>query len=491
MPGVFNDYTGPDAGAYDAAHRFPFGYRELLPYYEWVEATLPVQTAAMGTKEAVFFKGCEGIGLPVQTTRTITGDAFRPQENAILQPAGTAGRTRDPAQLRYPQAQGCTFCGHCYQGCKLPLGAPINLKAKRATLVSYIPMALTADLWSPGGRAAELIANAFVTQVHTAQEGGQLVAKGVSWRDTETGLRHSEDARVVVMAGGCIETPRLWLNSGLPDPNGWVGAGLTDHAFDWVIGVMPFDTGSSRGPASAARADFPGIGALENVGLPPALQALTASYSDNGIRGAYDLGLAESGAWTGKPGRMAGTELKETLSNVNRLLNILVLTDDDVEQRNKVSLSPIFPADEHGRVPRVEIEKRRRSARTVENRRKLADRAARILKAAGATKVIRLDFPPLMLHLQSSMRMGERETDSVLDAQGEARAVKRLYVADNAALANACGGVNPTLTSQALATRTAEKLFMKYFGGQAWVGQGSPLSSIDARITQAVLQRGL
>src|SRR5688572_26240059 len=26
-PGVFNDYTGPDAGAYDTAHRFPFGYR--------------------------------------------------------------------------------------------------------------------------------------------------------------------------------------------------------------------------------------------------------------------------------------------------------------------------------------------------------------------------------------------------------------------------------------------------------------------------------
>jgi choline dehydrogenase-like flavoprotein len=42
MPGVFNDYTGPDAAAYDVVHRFPFGYRELIPYYEWVEATLPV-----------------------------------------------------------------------------------------------------------------------------------------------------------------------------------------------------------------------------------------------------------------------------------------------------------------------------------------------------------------------------------------------------------------------------------------------------------------
>jgi choline dehydrogenase-like flavoprotein len=41
-PGVFAGYEGPDAGAYDVAHRFPFSYAELVPYYEWVEATLPV-----------------------------------------------------------------------------------------------------------------------------------------------------------------------------------------------------------------------------------------------------------------------------------------------------------------------------------------------------------------------------------------------------------------------------------------------------------------
>ncbi len=29
-------------------------YAELIPYYEWVEHTLPVQTAAMGTKEEQF-----------------------------------------------------------------------------------------------------------------------------------------------------------------------------------------------------------------------------------------------------------------------------------------------------------------------------------------------------------------------------------------------------------------------------------------------------
>jgi choline dehydrogenase-like flavoprotein len=491
MPGAFNDYGGADREAYDTAHLFPFGYEEMKRYYRWVEKTLPVQTAAMGTKEQVFFKGCEGFGLSVQTGKDALRDAFRPQENCILQPQGNAGRTTEAALLRYPLAQGCTFCGYCYQGCKEPIRAPINLKAKRSTCASYVPMALTADLWSPGGRAVSLLSNAFVTRIHSASESGQTVAKGVSWRDTVTGLSYTEDAKVVVLAAGCVEDPRLWLNSGLPNPNGWVGRGLTDHALDWVIGIMPYDTHSSKGAASSARADFPGLGAVENVGLPPALQALTASFSDSGVRGAYTVGRGETGPWTGATGRAMGHEMKDVLDNVNRVLNVLVLTDDDVESQNLVSRSSVFPADEHGKIPKVEIGKRQRSARTLANRRKLAERAAGILKAAGARKIIRMDFPPLMLHMQSSMRMGASAADSVLDANAEARWVKRLFVADNAALANSCGGMNPTLSTQALATRTAEKIFQIYFDGQPWVGQEAPLSSVDTRVTEAVLRRGL
>ena len=91
---------------YDRAHAAPFGYRELIPYYEWVEHTLPVQTAAMGTKEERFLRGAAKLGLPHQTSKDITVAAYRPQENAILQPQGTAGRTSDPKKLAYPQARG-------------------------------------------------------------------------------------------------------------------------------------------------------------------------------------------------------------------------------------------------------------------------------------------------------------------------------------------------------------------------------------------------
>jgi choline dehydrogenase-like flavoprotein len=485
--GAFMGYDGPDKSNYDTAHLFPFTYRELIPYYEWMEHTLPVQTAAMGTKEEVWLTGAERLGLAFQTSKDTTGPSYRPQENAILQPKGTAGRTTDPRELLFPNAQGCTFCGYCFQGCFEPHGAPRNLKAKRSTDTSYIPMALTADKWMTGGKAVTLVPDAFVTRINTAVEAGDVVAKSVTWRVGATGERVTEDAKVIVMSGGCTEDPRLWFNSDLPNPNGWVGRGYTDHFFDWVVGVMPFYTGSSKGVGSSARCDFPGYGGLENVGLPPAIQSFSLLFSDAGMRGHYGNGLARTGAWDGDSGRIVGQELVETLSDVNRLLNTLVITDDDVEAQNRVTLSSVFPADEHGPIPKVVFRQRQRSARTLRNREFLAARAAELLRAAGATKVIRLDWPPLILHVQSSMRMGLSEDDSVLDANGEARWVKRLFIGDNAALANGLGGPNPTLTSQALATRTAEKIFQRYFDGDPWVGREAPISSIDDRVTSAVL----
>jgi choline dehydrogenase-like flavoprotein len=490
-PGVFAGYDGPDAAAYDTAHRFPLRYQDLVPYYEWVEATLPVQTAAMGRKERTFFDGCEAIGLPVQTTKTTLGDSFRPQQNAILQPGGTAGLTRDVTRLAFPQATGCTLCGYCLQGCMEPIRAPRNLFAKRSTDNSYVPMALTADAWSPGGVPVTLISDAFATRILTQTVGGQLVATGVTWRTGATGELHTETAQVVVMAGGTTENPRLWFNSGLPDPNDWVGRGYTDHYFDLMVGLFDKATDSSRGAASAARADFPGRGGMENIGLGPALQAFAMQLSDSGARGFYTNGRGFTGPWDGPSGRPIGPELKDALQNgIDRLLNILILTDDDVEAQNRVVLSAL-PADEHGPVPKVIFRPRNRTARTLANREFLVRKATEILRGAGATKVFRLDWAPLILHVQSTMRMGLSADDSVLDATAEARWVKRLFIADNSALANALGGPNPTLTSQALATRTAERIFQRYFGGDPWVARESPVTSTDDRVTQAVIARGL
>jgi len=487
MPGAFLDYTGSDTGAYDRQHLAPFGYRELIPYYEWVEHTLPVQTAAMGTKEELFLRAAAKLGLAYQTSKDTTRAAFRPQENAILQPQGTAGRTNDPEKLVYPRARGCTFCGHCPQGCYEPLKSPRNLRAKRSTHTSYVPMALTADRWTRG-RAATLIPDAFAVRVDMERVGEAVRATGITWRNVRTGETTTEQAKVVVLAAGAVETPRLWLNSGLPNPNDQVGRGLTDHFLDYIVGRLPAYTGSSKGPTSAARADFPGYGCLEGAGVVPGLQAQSMTGSGAGIAGFYDNGTSATAGAT-VAGRLIGERLKRFLGGIDRLLAVAVITDDDVSSTNRVTLSTAMSPDAHGPVARVEL--RHRTERTLSNREYLAARAVEILRAAGAREIVRVNWPPVLIHIHSTMRMGTSESDSVLDGDAEARWVRRLFVADNSALPNGLGGPNPTLTTQALATRTAEKIFVRYFGGDPWVGQESPVSSVDDTVTRAVLAAGL
>jgi choline dehydrogenase-like flavoprotein len=476
MPGAFNDYTRRDQGAYDRAHALPLAYRQLVPYYEWVEHTLPVHTAPMGTKEEVFLRAAARTGLAFQSGKDIHRRSYRPQPNAILPPQGTAGRTGDSRLLHFPRARGCTFCGHCYQGCMEPLGAPRNLTAKRSTDNSYIPMALTADRWSRHGHPIELITDAFVERILVARHPSGLRARGVIWRHDKTGQQTEEEARVVVLAAGAIETPRLWLGSGLPDPNGWVGRGCTYHHPQVLAGVMPFYTGASKGPGSAARADIPGRGSLLQVQAGPSIAATVLAYSEHG---------------SGPGRRLVGNELRHALSHIDRTLGIVVLTDDDVEPANRVTLSATA-RDEHGPVPRVELlPPAARSRRTRANRAHLAALAARLLRAAGARDIYQPAQPPLLFHIHSTMRMGAHDRDSVLDPHAEARAVTRLFIADNSALSNALGGPNPTLTTQALATRTAERIFTRYFRGENWVHRDTPTPSTHPSVTHAMRERRL
>src|SRR5262249_59888481 len=132
-----------------------------------------------------------------------------------LQPHGLAGRTDDPRLVQFPMSRGCVFCGHCLQGCFLPLRAPRNLKAKRSMDNSYIPMALTADRWARHGKAITLAPNAFAVRLHTDAAGQ---ANGVTWRDTITGDLTTETAKVVVLSAGFLQLTRLGLNTGPAHP---------------------------------------------------------------------------------------------------------------------------------------------------------------------------------------------------------------------------------------------------------------------------------
>lgn len=465
-------YGGNCPRAYVGAveREWPLSYRDLVPYYYKVEDTLPVVVPELvARKDELFILGCEKAGIDHVAGPDIRTSGWRMQPNAILP---IAERT-DP--LRYPATDGCTQCGECIVGCRNPAGAPLERSAKRGTNASYAPLALRT------GRC-EFRTGVFVTQILTEERDGRLRARAVRYRDADGGV-FELDARAIVLTAGAVETPRLWLASGLPD-NGCVGRYFTNHWFDYVTGVLPGEVNMFEGQTSMARAEFPGYGFFETQGLGPLSYALATSFGpreeDNG-NGAGKNGDPRSDDEAGRKkrlssenggassavrpwaraGRTWGSTLKRRMEAYRRTMMIAVCVDDESVPENAVSLAPGL-ADEHNPAPLVRYHPTRT---TVERRSWLARRAAEVLVAAGADpdSIHRADAAPSTIHMHGTMRMGTDPAASVVDPDGEAHGVARLFVADTSVFPDGIGGPNPTLTAQAVATRIAERIVARYF----------------------------
>ncbi|MBP1971402.1 choline dehydrogenase-like flavoprotein [Virgibacillus natechei] len=436
-----------------AVEKWPISYQELVPYYEKVEATLPVQFAPTTSKEELFYYGSKKAGWSFIDTLNPTSPGYRPQPNAILPPNE---HLMDPSvsMEQLSHMEGCTLAGHCINGC--PYGSSVDKVAKRATNVSYVPLALKTG-------NVEIRPNTFTTKILTDNDPVEGVrACGVQFRDTWTGEIGELYGKTIVMAGGSIENPRLWLNSDLPH-NEWVGRGLTNNYWDWVTGVFDEkdlvsilghpNVNPFVGHTSAARLDYPGLGAIQPSGISP------------GLFSGLAFGFSQSDYTTGQnpspetpwdlQGKVVGNELKEWMDHYRNMLSFLILTDDQPDKRNGVTVDP-FIKDEHGPVPVIQYTP---SKQDTKKRNELVKITTDILRKAGAKKVHRSDWPAnFFAHILTTMRMG-----FVVDTNCEAYQVKRLFIADSSVEPGSAGGVNPTLTAQALATRTAEKLVNKYF----------------------------
>ena len=431
---------------------WPISYEEMIPYYEKVENTLPVREATGTAKEDLFYYGAKKMGWKYIQAKDITEPGYRSQPNAIL---GVNPMLNNPDfDIQNNQSVGCTLRGHCVNGCSL--GPSVDTVAKRSTLVSYIPMALRTG-------NVEIMPNSFVIKINTGEDSSQgIYAQSVTVRNTWTEEIRELRAKVIVMSCGAIESPRLWLNSGLPE-NEWVGRGLTNHMIDCVSGIFEEEDlmnalGMSEinpfvGQNSAARFDYPGLGAFEPFGTSPGINSLMI-YGTSQKGYYFQNQTTDEEPWD-REGIIAGELLKEFMRDYRRTLSIVVFADDSVNQNNGVYLDP-EQRDENGFIPIISYEL---SEEDTLKRDQLVGLACDILRSAGAKTVSRANWPPdVCAHIMSTMRIGY-----VTDTDCEAKQVKRLFIADTSVLCNGLGGPNPTLTSQALATRTAEKIVAKYF----------------------------
>jgi choline dehydrogenase-like flavoprotein len=353
--------------------------------------------------------------------------------------------------ITYPAVDGCTMCGHCLQGCPHPVGAPLDRKAKRSTNVSYVPRAVATG-------NCEIVPNAFATRILWEERPSNGTrharATGVRWRDTGTGEEHHANAPVVVLAGGSIESPRLWLNSGLPNSNDAVGRRLTMHLQDFVTGFFDQEVNPHVGQVTMARADFPGYGTMWSQGY--GLQAFAVVLC--GLGGGMWSDPVE-GPWDVQ-GKVFGEEAFRRVREYSRTLTVVLSVNDESDPENRVTLATDWEPDEHGPIPRVTYHP---TGATRQRQDWLAVKAAELLRSIGAREIHRTKpASAFMTHLMGTMRMGRDPRSSVVDDDGLSHEVENLYVADTSVIPSV-GGANPTLTGQALATKTADAIADRWF----------------------------
>ena len=121
----------------------------------------------------------------------------------------------------------------------------------------------------PDGKMTQF-AHASAIQILTPT--GKL-AQGVRYRDVD-GVDHDVSARVVVVAGGAWETPRLLLRSEIANSSDLVGRYLMYHFQTYTLGLFPFRLHAYRGRAvTHLHDDFlvpdaDALAAARDAGLP-------------------------------------------------------------------------------------------------------------------------------------------------------------------------------------------------------------------------------
>jgi choline dehydrogenase-like flavoprotein len=409
-PSDFRTRTSDGVGA-----DWPLDYAELKPYYEQIEAELPVagedwpwgdphsyphRPHPVGGNGEIFLRGAEAAGI-----------------RARVGPVAIANG-------RFGHRPHCIYRGFCLQGCKV--------NAKASPLITHIPDALA--------HGAEVRPDSMVTKIGFDERTGR--ATGVHY--VRDGRQRFQRARVVVVAGYSIETPRLLLNSSSARfPEGMC------NDFDQVGRYLMVQ----GAPQTAGR-----FGEEIRMFKAPPPEVSTEEFYETDPSKPYKRGFSiqtvsplpitwaehvmAQGHW--------GRDLRNYMSDYVHWSVLGALCEFLPQAGNRVTLAE--QKDRNG-IPVAHF-----SYSQCDNDKQLVQAATRvmerILKAAGADEVITIDR---YAHLVGGARMAASEEEGVVDAYGRSFAVPNLFIADGSVLPTQ-GSANPALTIMALAARAAEHI---------------------------------
>jgi choline dehydrogenase-like flavoprotein len=407
---------------------WPVQLNELEPYYEEAERQMGVS-------------GCRGPWDPSNRSEMPNPPHPLYKGSSVLQKGMTELGIRSTAgsvavaSRPYQQQAECLHCGFCRSGCRID--------AKYQADHVLLPSAMAT------GRL-KLITHAVVTRILQADSGHR--ASDVSYIDSSTGISHSANAHIIVAANNPLEIPRLFLNSanehsprGLGNQHdmvgrnffshsGTIGVGVTDQCLDTAVGfnmanLISLDYAHGRGEGKF-------IGGFTLVSL-------------NGAGAGVMAVDPYANLW--------GSQLKQAMTTYQNSISTLAFCEGLPVADNRITVSQ-NRKDSWGR-PMANIHYQLHD----NDRAVFAEAVAtnrRILAAAGARTIFTTDSS-FDAHPAGTMRMGNNRRNSVTNSFGRVHGLKNVFVAGSALFVTG-SSVNPTLTLQALALRTASHIIEEF-----------------------------
>ncbi|MBM3762170.1 MAG: GMC family oxidoreductase [Acidobacteria bacterium] len=409
---------------------WPVSYEDLAAYYEKAEWELGVS----GKAGANPFEGPRGKGYPMPPL------PFN-REASVLAPAGRKiGMHPFPIPMAinsvpYEGRGACIQCPHC-------VGFSCEVDAKGSTAVTVIPRALATG-------NCELRTECVVSEVLTDEKGR---ARGVAYFDRE-GKLVEQGAKVVVVAASATETARLLLNSktklhphGLGNRHDWVGRNLQGHAYSGAFGLFDQEVWDGVGPAARiAACDF-------NHGNEGIVGG--AMLANEFIRMPYLFARSVRPPGAARWGKAHKDWQRKWYK---RSMGIKGPVQEVPRWENRVEIDPRVK-DAWG-IPTVRLSGAKHAS-DLKTGKFVAGKAAAWLRAAGAIEVFET-LPGRGVsggqHQAGTARMSKDAKSEAVDADCRVWDVENLYIADGSVHVTN-GGFNPSLTIQALAYRTNEKI---------------------------------
>jgi choline dehydrogenase-like flavoprotein len=396
---------------------WPIDWRDMWRYYDYVEDALkisgpvnypwgphrpryPYRAHELNAAALVLARGCEALGVPWSPTPLATLSA----------PRG--------------QAHPCVYRGFCVTGCAT--------NAKQSALVTWIPRAVKA-----GAEIRDLsMVGRIVLDENDRAQGVEYFREG-RWQ--------FQRARNVVVAGYAIETPRLLLMSatprfpdGLANRSGLVGKNLMVQSNQAVWGLMEEEIRWYKGPPSLALTEH-------------------WNYTDEGkdFFGGYcymsqgPLPNAWAAVQTGRG--LWGEALHGEMEKYNHQAGLKIVGETLPQEMNRVTLAD--EKDQYGLpIARITHSLCDSDKRLIEHSLNFMSTA---LEAAGGKEIWRQEDDTC--HLNGTARMGDDPRTSVVNADCRSWDIPNLWICDGSVFPTV-GGVNPSLTIQAIACRTADRI---------------------------------